>query len=1349
MRVASPLLASRSRPTGRLVWPGERARMLKPVNAGDLLESVVGLPEAQAVAAAEAEIGASAIVAGVEIARATISDADKLRRLWKLRNGGGATPLLLVADDPDEDGSLRVLGPVSHDEQMYVVAAESLDRLIRGIAPLSRLQATRQLGRELRNLDQTDVAGLRVQGLGTNHLFSHRLRGKPVWKKLADAAERVSKPDWEDVFHALGYELEKLPGAGYLASHDKRPVCVVHPKTSTADFSRLDDRGRPPEGMLINDCLARGAPYGVLAAGPALRLFVAKPGQGSAVSRYLELDASAMQGEDRALLGLLSPELLGTEAFDELLRDARNFGAELKERVDQALRQDVLPVLGRELGKWAAENGQNLADDDARQEIEDAALTFVFRALFMLYAESSGFLPMNFPAYDDHSLTRLVEHAHDERATLDRTATSLWSRISILVQAMRTGNTAWRVPGYNGELFSASGFAGAELLERAQIPDAALGPALVALGRDDDGIGVDFSSLEIGHLGHIYEGLLSLRLSLADRHYRYDVKRDRYVEFTDDTSAGGPAAPAADVEAGDLLWITNEGGRKSGGVYYTPELLVRHLVQRGVLPAFDRHLGEIRELAAADPAAAARKLLDFKVLDPACGSAHFLVVVVDELADATARFLAETPVPPLREQLDRLQQSAQPVTGSLVEDAALLRRLILKHCVFGVDISPMGAEIAKLSLWLSSFVPGLSLLYLGHNIRVGNSLIGVSRPEMVREVDKNGDVGDRRGTIAMFDDELRVAMHEAAAAGARLADLEDRTPEEYEKSLEAAAEAEAAVRQAQRYFNLWCAEPLGLDGARKQFYARRDAILAGKETKLVERAAEYADEFEFLHWPLAFPEVFTRENAGFDAVVGNPPWEEVTVEELAFFARYDPGLRALPEAERKQRLVELKKRRPELAGGLESERTRLKTMRAFYDAAGGYEKSSGDTDVYKLFCQRYRDVVRDGGRLAVVLPRSAFVAQGSRPFRDWLFGDARVERLDFLLNKGQWAFAMEPRYTVALAIAERAEPDPAIRTAGVAESLVEFEQQSASDGQLLELAALGSGLEVPLVQSQAHADLLGKMRSAGGPFALGAGGRWTCFPIRELDETNDRALWQDVTEGWELWKGESFDQFDPRGTGARRCRVEAGLEKAAKKNPGKDSVAAGASSKEQRIKAVANGLGKARVAFRDVTRATDSRTAIGCLVPPETFFVNSSPYLTFTDGDPARRGSACLGLLNSLCFDWQSRRFVELHLNFYVLENLKVPPLTDAQFTAISTAAARLSCVDDRFAEFAKSVGVECEQLTPAERTRLRVEIDAQVAHAWNITQDELEVIFSDFTESAVSPEYRQSVRDRLKELTS
>ena len=314
----------------------------------------------------------------------------------------------------------------------------------------------------------------------------------------------------------------------------------------------------------------------------------------------------------------------------------------------------------------------------------------------------------------------------------------------------------------------------------ASIPDSALASALVALARDTDcpeELGVDFSGLEIGHLGHIYEGLLSLRLSVADRDYRYDRKSDRYLPGSDDP----------DVRNGDLFWLTNEGGRKGGGVYYTRSELVRHLVRRAVRPAFADHLGEVRKLAESDPAAAAEKIFDFAVIDPACGSAHFLVEVVDELADQLATLLGDLALPGLKQELDALRATAGRALGIRVEDTALLKRLVLKRCVYGVDLSPMGAEIAKVSLWLGSFVPGLSLAYLNHNIPVGNSLIGVARPDSIAPP---GD-GDQ---IVLFGDELDAAIARAAEQATKLREIDDRTPDEVEASRAAEEELQRRWR---------------------------------------------------------------------------------------------------------------------------------------------------------------------------------------------------------------------------------------------------------------------------------------------------------------------------------------------------------------------------------------------------------------------------------------------------------------------------------------------------------------------------------------------------------------------------
>ena len=409
----------------------------------------------------------------------------------------------------------------------------------------------------------------------------------------------------------------------------------------------------------------------------------------------------------------------------------------------------------------------------------------------------------------------------------------------------------------------------------------------------------------------------------------------------------------------------------------------------------------------------------------------------------------------------------------------------------------------------------------------------------------------------------------------------------------------------------------------------------------------------------------------------------------------------------------------------------------------------GDPDLYKYFCQRYDMLVREGGFTGVVLPRTAFNAKGSEGFRDWLYTQSTTHRVDFLLNSGRWIFDSEPRYSIALVAAERASPRSEHRpgVVGTATSPAAWREQSSRDPIRLAPSAFGPGWQTPLIRSQEEADLLARLRT-GSRFPYGAGGRWRCFPVAELHETNDKLFWRGSTEGEPLWKGASFDQYDPRGTDERPCPVTPELlKKIRKPRPGLGSLLASEVPLADRKRAVLKELDRARLAFRDLSRSTDSRTIRACLIPPGIFLTNMAPYLTFVEGGSDYQ-AACLGVMNSLPFDWQARRFIEIHANFFLLEGLRLPDLEDPEFDAISEAAARLSAVDERFAEFADATNVPVGALSASERTRLRIEIDAWVARAWHLTSDDLRLMYRDFSEDAVTPAYRATLLSRLEELS-
>ena len=544
------------------------------MNAAALLRHLVARGTGQP-AAARAGTGGVVGVQGFEVAVALDPSERSMRARWRERVGNKPVSYLLVADDPSQAGWLRVLGPAAADVPIRSVDAEALARAIGETSEMGSLDSVRHLAEEIARLGGR---GIHMEGLLSRHTVEVRFKENAAMWADATAVTSTLRPsdEWRAILTKLGYELEQLP-RGYLARHEGRPVAVVHPKNSARAFTRLDEQGRPPEGLLAQDCFDEGARYGVLAHAGRLRLFDTSIDPGVARPRH---PATRCQQETVPGIALALRTLSG-EGFAELQAEARRFGTELRERLDRTIRFRAFPALAAGLDQWTLSNDESVEDDEQREELERAALTLMFRLLFILYAEGSGFLPMDNATYRRKSLTGLVAEAAETKGRWSEGSTALWSQFAVLVRAMRQGNRAWDVPAYNGSLFAPTDFEGAELLEHVELTDPHFARLLLAVGWDSSGDrGIDYSSLEIGHLGHIYEALLSLRLSVTDRPLRYDRRRDRFVP--DDSSP--------EIGVGKLLWQTHEGGRKAGGVYYTPAELVQHLVRGAVVPTFERHL---------------------------------------------------------------------------------------------------------------------------------------------------------------------------------------------------------------------------------------------------------------------------------------------------------------------------------------------------------------------------------------------------------------------------------------------------------------------------------------------------------------------------------------------------------------------------------------------------------------------------------------------------------------------------------------------------------------------------------------------------------------------------------------
>ncbi|MCY4654929.1 MAG: hypothetical protein OXC95_17410, partial [Dehalococcoidia bacterium] len=1128
-------------------------------------------------------------------------------------------------------------------------------------------------------------------------------------------------------------------------------------------FSRLDENGTLPEGILLADCERHGAAWGLLAAEGRLRLFQHSPAVGAATSQHIEFDLGELRPEARFYLGMLAPESLGSGGyFAEWSADARDFGEELRRGLEERLITDALPNIARGLGAYLEERGADLNDREQLRRIEEAALTLVFRYMFLLHTEARGYLPIGSAAYRPHSARQLAEDSRVPQATLSGVSTQRWDRLRPRVRMIRVGDPSVGVPAYNGSLFAADGFPGSALLEDSSITDNYLAPALAAVAYETDkpdAPGLDFAGLQIGHLGAIYEALLTIRLNRAPEDLAYDARRDVFRPIV--------AGEEPEVTRAQLFYQAEAGGRKAGGVFYTRHEFVRHLLENSLAPALDDHFERVKQVAKTDPTEAARLLFDFSVIDPAMGSAHFLTAALDVMTDRFELFLAEIGgLPAIAELLSELREQSAGTT-TIVEDGDLLRRLILKRCIFGVDLSPMAVEVANVTLWLASFVPGLALSYLGSNLKCGDALIGVASPDVVGGADSPMFTGQ-----AVSD-----AMKRAAELQAELSANPDRTPEEVRRSVELEADLREATVGLRTAFDLWAAEPLGLGGARHLLEINSDAIVEGRWSSVtadaIQEGAVLSAKYRFFHWPLEFPNVFHRERPGFDVVVGNPPWNKVKFEMPSFLALHDPGIHGVRSGlERDKRAELLFKRRPGLKREVEDIQRIVEEQRKFFRPENGYIiQGRGDTDLYKLFCERYTSITSEGGFMGVVLPRVAFMNDGSRGFRRWLFRQNRPSRIDTLLNNARWAFDMEPRYTVALLTAEiSAQPAGELIVTGPSRNEGEFIGNVLGTGVQVDLQRLAAWppapagdssreptWELPLLPTQRHADILNKIRSGvrfdrlqsprNSRISTRHAAATHATPYRELDESQQRALFTNPPGDGriDVWKGRCFDQYDPHGRDPVGYGTWSEILRFVNNKRNRSTVFKAMFPISDLEDPGTHPLFTCRVAFRDVARTTDSRTVRACLIPPKTPLTHTAPYIIFKDRASVDQAYV-LGVMNSLPFDWLARRYVESHLTYFILNSLCFPLPENTPWRRIGELAARLSCVDDRFSEFAEEAGVECGPLTDAESADMRSEIDALVAHAYDLTADELRFMFTDFTENAVSPAYRGLVMDKFEE---
>ena len=822
----------------------------------------------------------------------------------------------------------------------------------------------------------------------------------------------------------------------------------------------------------------------------------------------------------------------------------------------------------------------------------DESLTLVYRMLFLFFAESRELVPRSHPIY----ASAYALGAQCQAAAAGGHQPGLWDGLAAITRLLRTGCRIddLVVAPFNGRLFARAsaatlegGRAHARRTPRAAKRDAAVQRALVALGTRPGRAGlehINYADLGVEQLGAVYERVL-------------DLDPDR---LDDDRAAAAVSARSG----------AHSERRKQTGTFYTPQPLAEFVVRRTLAPL----------VAGATTDA----ILALRVVDPAMGSGAFLVAACRYLAAAYARALVD--------------EGRCAETDLDERERANIRRLVAERCLAGVDANPVAVQLARLSIWLTTLAAGKPLGFLDHRLRVGNSLLGAS-PDDLRRLTMKRAATDQ----PLFDRGL-AGLEEAMARTARpLVELAERSDESVadvhaKEAIWARLTGDGSpLRRWRDASDLWCARWFwrGQPPSPQEVRAALDAWLRDDRTlgssmlgRWMADARRIAAEQRFFHWPLEFADVFyrpsgdVRDRPGFDAVIGNPPWEML---------RKDPSPEPSPKS--------------------------FSALVRFIRDSGLYPSCDrGHVNLYQPFLERSLSLTRVGGRTGVILPWGLAVDDGAAALRRRLLDRTGLETVVGLDN----AEALFPihrgvRFLVVVAKAGGRTRDVrarfGVKTASQIDDLPDRDDpaESAYPIRLTSngLAVVGGRTRrLPDVRSTRDLQVLEHIASIGAP--LGSREGWNVRFGRDLNATEDRESFG--ASGLPIIEGKHLQPFvvDAGSTTSRIAIDEAARRFA-----------------DRRYE-------RPRLGYRDVSAVANRLSLIAAVLPAGVLSTHTV-FCLRTPLDTDRQHFLC-GVFNSYVLNAVVRMLMGGHLTTSLVEDLPVPAWTgDDRQRRIGRLARRLA----------------------------------------------------------------------------
>ncbi|MFF8778495.1 Eco57I restriction-modification methylase domain-containing protein [Streptomyces sp. NPDC015140] len=1251
---------------------------------------------------------------------------------------------------------------------------------------------------------------------------------KPLWRDLrkalpsdpntgAPAADPTGRAgtDWlAQLFRKLDFgALTEVDAAGIPADSDpeKRfPVshrhgpALVHLIPWNQELDKRPAAGQFPAQSMLQDCLNRTEAHlwAVLTNGRRLRLL--RDSSSFSTAAYVEFDLEALFDGELFSEFVLLYSLLHASRFavaegaaasgcwlEKWRTEAVTSGARALDQLRLGV-QNALTVLGT--GFLRHPENVRLREDVDPKALRDALLRLVYRLLFVFVAEDRGALldpgagERQREAYERYfSSARLRERARRRQGTAHG---DQYEALRIVLDALGTegGRPELGLPGLGG-LFSHR--EADTPLDGLKLSNESLLAAVRHLAQVRD-VGarrwraVDYRHLDAEELGSVYESLLELepKHSATDRSF-------------------------------ELIEVAGNS-RKTTGSYYTPSSLIECLLDTTLDPVIDDEVkrGEERAAEAGRPDPAddiVAELLSLTVCDPACGSGHFLVASARRIAKRVASVRERNPEP----TVDAMRHALHEVVA---------------RCIYGVDLNPMAVELAKVSLWIEAMEPGKPLGFLDAHVKQGNGLIGATPKLLADGVPDDAFKpieGDDRKYAAglvkrnkaqrggqdelLFDADVLPGNERYAAELARIvaapADLLEQVRAQ-ESAYQAYTESAAYVQDLHAA-DAWCAAFVWpkQEGAPEAPTDQVFRALRGRDQSAVpedthECILRLRDQYSFFHWHLQFPEVFSVPESGvrvqpgtgwaggFDAVVGNPPWERVKLQEQEFFAQRDPRIAEAKNATVRKRLIAELRDDPDgahLYTEFEAAKRRSEGESHFLRASVRYPLTGrGDINTYAVFTETDRTLTGPRGRTGVIVPTGiATDATTQFFFKDLVERGALASLFEFGNEEKLFAAVKDYVRFVLLTMRSQGTPDAPISMVAKVRQVAQIPDRAYTLTSRDILRANPNTGTAPIFSSRRDADitlgicrrlpvLIDETKEAGGnPWAISfmamfhmSNDSHLFRPAAQNGETFEdllRAGWtldaNVLTRGNDrllpLYEAKMLHHYDHRFSTYEnatekqlnertlpRFTVDQHQDASAVPLPRywvpEQDVPAGEVDKNGkptiesgiRSRLAAKGWDRAwLLGWRDICRASDSRTAIPAFLPVAGV---GDKFLLELPGVSSNLASLLGACQSSVVFDYASRQKLGgTSMKYFTWRQLPVPTPESLSPHAkfITPRILELAYTASDMAPFARDLG---DAGTPFRwdddrRAVIRAELDALFFHLYGVIRDDAAYVLDTF----------------------